>query len=313
MTINRGGRSARSSAAQSLGANDPRLRRNAQSGATDGDLGDGLDLDTKGRITVAVARSSPFFYNEDGALDFNADDGTEVTPGSRPALRLKAADSSIQVTRDGVRARPTADQVKRANGQSVEAALVAGTTDITALSATVATHTSDIATLTADKAPASDLTTHEALTGAAHGIQARHHCVHLLGRGDAAVTLTNLSAAETLLPVASVTVAVKREDLTGFTQVRLIIQRNSGSVTNGAKIALMYHTALSTTASDYSDIGTSAVEVVIDDLTARPYIVASSWIDLAAGAKADVYITGIGSGGNGALSPTIGYVEAQFR
>jgi len=39
----------------------------------------------------------------------------------------------------------------------------------------------------------------------------------------------------------------------------------------------------------------------------------TSWIDLAAGAKADVFITLDGSGGDGVLDPAFGNIYAQFK
>ena len=42
-------------------------------------------------------------------------------------------------------------------------------------------------------------------------------------------------------------------------------------------------------------------------------VVSSAWINLVAGAKADVFIGLIGSGGDGALDPAFGSIVAQFR
>ena len=71
--MNRGGRTARSSASQALGANDPRLRRNAQAGATDNDIGDGLELDREGRVRVALDPYGALYYKPDGTIALRVD------------------------------------------------------------------------------------------------------------------------------------------------------------------------------------------------------------------------------------------------
>ena len=40
---------------------------------------------------------------------------------------------------------------------------------------------------------------------------------------------------------------------------------------------------------------------------------ATAWINLAAGAKADVYVDIVGSGGDAALDPAFGSVVAEFK
>lgn len=142
----------------------------------------------------------------------------------------------------------------------------------------------------------------------------RPMCVTFWAAGSAAVTLTNLTPGDSLTPVTGVTINVKLVDLTGYRQVRLVVHRNSGTCGNGTTATLKYYTALSATEANYLTIGTSAVSVLVDNTVgARPFVAVSSWIDLAAGARADVYITPIFSGGDGASDPTFGYVEAQFR
>jgi hypothetical protein len=42
-------------------------------------------------------------------------------------------------------------------------------------------------------------------------------------------------------------------------------------------------------------------------------VLVSNWINLAAGAKADVFITIACSGGDGALDPVFGHIYLQFK
>jgi len=99
-------------------------------------------------------------------------------------------------------------------------------------------------------------------------------------------------------------------DLTGYTQVRFGVNKAGTAGFAGSKLILRYRTTHSITVGDYSDIGTSEVSAAIDvtDTTAR-----SSWIDIAAGAKEDVFLTVVGSGGNGVVDPQYGAVYAEFR
>lgn len=177
--MNRGGRAARSSAAQSLGGGDPRLRRNAQAQTTDADLGIGLTLDRLGRIALVLDANSPFFITEDGALAFRTGDGVEAAPGSPVRLRIVTADRSVEVTKDGIRARPTASQVKTAAGVTVEAALVTSEATATTLAAS-------IATLEADKAESTDLTDLDARVVVVETYAASHNTAILALEADVA-------------------------------------------------------------------------------------------------------------------------------
>jgi len=103
---------------------------------------------------------------------------------------------------------------------------------------------------------------------------------------------------------------VTRLSLSGFTQCRIVVNVQTAAATN-AKLILRYKaTTFSTTVTDYSDIGTSEVSVVVD---ASNSVVSSSWIPLASGAKADVFVTVVGYGGNGATDPVFGTIEGHFR
>lgn len=99
-------------------------------------------------------------------------------------------------------------------------------------------------------------------------------------------------------------------DLTNFTQVRLLVNKQGTAGAAASKIILRYLTAFNTTASNWLDIGASEVSCAIN---VQNTVVASSWINIATLAKADVFICPLMSGGDGALDPAIGNVVAQFK
>ena len=99
-------------------------------------------------------------------------------------------------------------------------------------------------------------------------------------------------------------------DLTNFTQVRLIVNKQATAGAAASKIILRYITAFSTTASSWLDIGVSEISCAIN---VQNTVLATAWVNLAALAKADVFVTALMSGGDAALDPTIGGVSAQFR
>ncbi len=123
-------------------------------------------------------------------------------------------------------------------------------------------------------------------------------------------TYTNLPASVGFLGGTTGHQFVVKADLTNFTQVRLIVNKQGVAGATGSKLVLRYHTSFSTTASTYSDIGTSAVEVAVDTTNA---VLDTGWINLAAGAKADVMIALLGYGGDGVVDPTFGAISAQFK
>lgn len=128
--------------------------------------------------------------------------------------------------------------------------------------------------------------------------------------GDTATNLqlTNQANAENFLAAVSRDITVL--DLTTYTQCRLVtrVQTNSASA-NNPRLRLRYHTAFSTTVTDYVDIGTSEVATSL----ASTGLADSGWINLATGAKADVYVTVTQLGGDGAADPVIGFINAYFR
>jgi hypothetical protein len=118
-----------------------------------------------------------------------------------------------------------------------------------------------------------------------------------------ALTVTNIAAAATLM-----TNGIHLVDLSRFSQVRFH-GRVSVAGNSGSKLRVRYHTAFSTTVGDYVQMGTSEVEIVLTNTG----FIDSGWIDLVAGAKANVYISGITIDGDGAADPQIANITAVFR
>lgn len=141
----------------------------------------------------------------------------------------------------------------------------------------------------------------------AYGRVSLTHVIH--GNAGADATWTNMPLADTLF--AGSTRHIRKLDLTNYTQCRLTMTKASVAGAAASKLILRYKAdPWSATVGDYSDIGTSEVSLAasggIDGLV-------SSWIDLVAGAKGDVWIALVGSGGDGALDPTFGAISAEFR
>ena len=103
----------------------------------------------------------------------------------------------------------------------------------------------------------------------------------------------------------------RKQDLTGYTQVRFRAIKLGTAGVAGAKIYLRYRTAFSTTAADWLQLGeTSQVSLAIDSTNG---LLDSGWIPLASAAKADVFLAVLGEGGDGAVSPVFGLIWAEFN
>ncbi len=136
-----------------------------------------------------------------------------------------------------------------------------------------------------------------------HTIYPWHH------RGDAGMTLTDVAAGDAFLGKSNGNVG--QLDLTHYTHVRLTC-RVTTAATAGTKLVGRYRlvsSGYSSTIGDYSDIGTSSVEISL----ASTGVIASSWIALAAGAKADVLLTVVQTGGDGATDPVIRLLAMEFK
>jgi hypothetical protein len=95
-------------------------------------------------------------------------------------------------------------------------------------------------------------------------------------------------------------------DLTGFTQARVVVK--VGTVANtGATLRAEYSTDGGTT---WNPLDGSAGPAAAFD-TGGPN--ASSWVNLASGAKADVQLRILGVGGNSTATPSVGLLTIQFK
>lgn len=125
---------------------------------------------------------------------------------------------------------------------------------------------------------------------------------------DGTITLTNQPSTEQFLSNSSRNIT--KFDLTQYTQCRLITRVTTGSASaNSPRLRVRYRTTFSTTESDYSDIGTSEVST---SLTSTG-VIDSGWVNLAAGALADVFVTVTQLGGDGAADPAYGMLMVHFR
>lgn len=120
-------------------------------------------------------------------------------------------------------------------------------------------------------------------------------------------TLTDQAAAEQF--IANHPRNVTSADISNYTQVRLSANVVSTGAA-GSKITAKYKAgAYSSSPAAYSDIGASEVSI---PLTASGTM-NSAWTDLATGAKADVMLAVMQSGGDAAADPNVNQVRMQFR
>ena len=102
-------------------------------------------------------------------------------------------------------------------------------------------------------------------------------------------------------------------DATNFTQARLLCTRDASTAATGSRMALRYVASGATTymtAANYAAAGTSEIELNLESTSTT---LATAWINLAAGAKADCYFAPITYGGDGVADPSVGNVYVQFK
>lgn len=116
------------------------------------------------------------------------------------------------------------------------------------------------------------------------------------------VTLTNQAAADGFLAGSNRNII--KADLAGYTQCRLLTRVVTQSASAASpRVRLRYKAgAFSTTLTDYIQIGDSDVTC---SLTAAG-LIDSGWVNLVAGAKADVLLTISQLGGDGVADPALG-------
>jgi hypothetical protein len=105
---------------------------------------------------------------------------------------------------------------------------------------------------------------------------------------------------------------VTQIDLTYYNQVRLIVNKQGTAGATGSKLLIRYQatTGAPFTESSYLAIGTSEVSLAVDTTN---NILTTSWIDLASGAKSDVWVALMGIDGDTTADPVFGNIYAEFR
>jgi Major tropism determinant N-terminal domain/Collagen triple helix repeat (20 copies)/Phage tail repeat like len=136
--------------------------------------------------------------------------------------------------------------------------------------------------------------------------------IHIAVPVLAATVWTNMPVALSFwLSTAAIAKNVQRVDLTSYTQVRLMVNKQGVAGAAASKLILRYKTAPFTqVVANYSNIGVTEVSVAVN--VTNTYL-DTGWIDLAEGAKADVFIDLLGSGGDGTLDPVFGTITAVFK
>ena len=128
----------------------------------------------------------------------------------------------------------------------------------------------------------------------------------------ASIVWTNMPAALSFwLATATAGPGIQRLDLTGYTQVRLRVMKLGVAGAAASKLILRYKASpMTQVVANYSDIGASEVSLAVN--VTNTYL-ETAWINLVAGAKADVFLALLGSGGDGALDPAFGTIVAEFK
>lgn len=132
--------------------------------------------------------------------------------------------------------------------------------------------------------------------------------ITLVCAGAAALIWTNMPLAATFFGGAnrnSINI-----DLTNYTQVRFSGIKLTVAGAAASKLILRYRTAFSITVGDYSDIGSSEVSVACN---VQNQLLQTAWINLITGAKANISLAIVGSGGDGVLDPQFGNIWAEFK
>lgn len=126
---------------------------------------------------------------------------------------------------------------------------------------------------------------------------------------ETTVILTNQPAAQQfLMNTARYSMNL---DLTSFQRIRLNAYKDTVAGAASAKLVVIYKAgAWSATIGNWSPIGVSEVGVAIN-VQNQP--LSSGWIDLAAGAKADVWVSVAQVGGDGVLDPAFGTIALEFN
>ncbi len=119
----------------------------------------------------------------------------------------------------------------------------------------------------------------------------------------AAITLTNQVAAAQFL--ANSNRNIFKLDLTNASQIKLLTRVTTASASAASpRLILRYRTAFSTVVTDYIDIGITPVQTSLSTIG----LIDSGWINVTALAKAEVFLTVVQIGGDGAADPVLGLI-----
>jgi hypothetical protein len=129
---------------------------------------------------------------------------------------------------------------------------------------------------------------------------------------NSGVTVTGraVPAADTMFNAT--TGFVQTADLSGYTQVRIHVNRMAGVIV-GAKVLLRYATAFGTIPSSFTSMNATAGSEVLVDVAQPNAIASSAWFNIPAGAKQQVYLALITSAGDGRTDLQFGNIIAEFR
>jgi len=139
--------------------------------------------------------------------------------------------------------------------------------------------------------------------------------VVVLKKGDVVIDITFLADAANLtwtnMPAAltellNSTRWRRQMDLTNYAQGRLIVNVMVAGAATPAKIRAQYSTDL-TNWYHLDDASEPSVDISSTGLKV------SSWIALASGARADVYLRTVGIDGDGVADPQFGLIALQFK
>lgn len=119
---------------------------------------------------------------------------------------------------------------------------------------------------------------------------------------------TNMPVAETFFNGSSA--YVQKADLTKYTQVRFTVMKLGVAGSTNAVLRLRYRATYDATPTNWNALGTSDVALQVNGTTA---FLDTGYINLAAGAKADVLVCLTGAGGDAVADPTFGAIVAEFR
>jgi len=133
--------------------------------------------------------------------------------------------------------------------------------------------------------------------------------MHVPLLSNVVTTFTNKDSSEAFIAHS----CHRRVDLTSYNQVRLHATQNAAA-SGSTVLHLKYATTAPTTLGSYAVLGASSTDVTVSASTSGGVnLVTSSWFDLTASAKTDVYITPTISGGDSVADPAFACFSAEFR